>query len=156
MDLARKLHRSACQLNIFLCFCVTLIVAVFGKYIWKIWTVGKITTDPVLLYIMLFQLLISSFWFTSSVVPISINKHQTMARVLVVTSSLSLLAAWLLMEVPALQLRGAAAGLVVGDVINALYILRISLRLLGDNFPDFARSMLSLPKFRLSRSKVAA
>jgi O-antigen/teichoic acid export membrane protein len=154
MDLARKLHRRACQLSIFLCICVIAVVAVFGRYIWKIWTVGKIPTDPVLLNIMLFQLLVSAFWFTSSVIPISINKHQSMARLLVVSSTVSLLIAAALMKVPALQLRGAALGLVIGDAINALYILRISLRLLDDNLPAFVRSMFSLPRLQFSRSKV--
>jgi O-antigen/teichoic acid export membrane protein len=156
MNLAKKLHRRACQLSIFLCLCVTLVVAVFGRYIWKVWTIGKVPTDSVLLYIMLAQLLVSSFWYTSSVIPISINKHQTMARVLVISSFLGLLIAAVLMKVPVLQLRGAALGLVVGDVINVLFILRISLRLLDDNLADFARSMLSVPRLRMPRPKVAA
>ncbi|QNI33355.1 lipopolysaccharide biosynthesis protein [Alloacidobacterium dinghuense] len=156
MELARKLHRHACQLSIFLCCCVTLTVAVFGKYVWKLWTIGKVPTDPVLLNIMLAQLVVSSLWFTSSVIPISINKHQTMARVLVVSSVVSLLLAAGLMKVPALELRGAALGLVIGDAINAFYILRISLRLLDDHLGDFVRSMFTLPRLRMSRSKVAA
>ena len=156
MDLARKLHRRACQLSIFLCLCVAIGVALIGNHIWKIWTVGKVPTDPVLLNIMLIQLVISSFWFTSSVIPISINKNQTMAKVLVLSSILSLLIAAALMKVPTLQLRGAAFALVIGDAINAAYILRISLRLLDDNLADFARSLLTIPRLRTPRPKVAA
>ena len=34
------------------------------------------TTDPVLLNLMLLQMVVSAFWFTSSVVPLSTNQHQ--------------------------------------------------------------------------------
>src|SRR5277367_5356156 len=155
MDVARMLHRRACQISLVLCLSITLLIAFLGDWIWKIWTVGKVPTDPVLLNIMLLQLLVSAFWFTSSVIPISINKHQSMAKLLVVSSTVSLLLAAALMKVPALELRGAALGLVIGDAINALYILRISLRLLDDNLPAFVRSMFSLPRLQFSRSKVA-
>ena len=80
MDLARTLHRRACQISLLLCFGITLAAAFLGDWIWKIWTVGKVPTDPVLLNIMLLQMLVSAFWFTSSVVPMAINQHQRMAR----------------------------------------------------------------------------
>ena len=92
MDLARKLHRRACQISILLCLSITAAITLFGNWIWKVWTVGKVPTDSVLLYIMLLQTLLSSFWFTSMVVPMAINKHQRMARATLVATSLALLA----------------------------------------------------------------
>jgi O-antigen/teichoic acid export membrane protein len=154
VSLARQLHRRACQLSIFLCVCVSLVVAVLGRYVWSAWTMGKVSTDPVLLDIMLVQLLISSLWYTSSVVPISINKHSQMAKVLVFSSSLSLACSWILMRIPSLHLRGAPIGLVIGDLINAIYIVKISLNILDDRLPAFVASIFQIPN--LSRLKPSA
>jgi O-antigen/teichoic acid export membrane protein len=144
MDVARMLHRRACQISLLLCLSITLGVAFLGDWIWKIWTVGKVPTDPVLLNIMLLQMVVSAFWFTSSVVPMAINKHQRMARAMLTATCVALVLAWVLMHVPALGLRGAAIALVAGDLFTAVYVLRESLRLLDDNLGEFARSMLDL------------
>ncbi len=148
MNLARKLHRRACQLSILLCLAITVGITLFGNWIWRIWTVGKVPTDPVLLYIFLGQMLVSAFWFTSLVVPMAINRHQNVARILLVTTLLMLLLSWGLMHVPALGLRGAAIALTVGDLFTALYVLRESLRLLDDNLSGFMSSMFDLSVLR--------
>jgi O-antigen/teichoic acid export membrane protein len=144
MDMARKLHRRACQISILLCLSITLGVAFLGDWIWKIWTVGKVPTDPVLLYLMLLQMLVSAFWSTSSVVPMATNQHQRMARAMLTATCLALALAWLLMHAPTLGLRGAAIALVAEDLFAAFYVLHESLRLLGDNLGDFARSMMDV------------
>ena len=143
--LARKLHAASCQLSIFLCLCVSLLVSVFGNMLWKTWTVGKVVTDPVLLNIMLLQLLLSSLWYSSAVIHLSINKHQGLARITLATSSLSLLIAWLLMRVPSIGLRGAAAAMVVADALTMVYVLKTSLQLLEEPPYDFVRSMTRIP-----------
>jgi O-antigen/teichoic acid export membrane protein len=144
MDVARMLHRRACQISLLLCLGITLGVAFLGDWIWRVWTVGRVPTDPVLLNIMLLQMVVSAFWFTSSVVPLATNQHQRMARAMLTATCVALLLAWLLMHVSALGLRGAAIALVAGDVFTAFYVVRESLGLLGDTLNDFARSMLDL------------
>jgi O-antigen/teichoic acid export membrane protein len=118
MDIARMLHRRACQISLFLCLGITLGVAILGDWIWKIWTVGK--------------------------VPLATNQHQRMARAVLASTCLALVLAWLLMHVSSLGLRGAVLALLAGDIFTAVYVLRESLSLLGDDFGDFARSMLDL------------
>jgi O-antigen/teichoic acid export membrane protein len=156
--LARKLHTASCQISIFLCLCVTAGLGLFGNLVWKIWTVGKITTDPILLDIMLLQLLISALWYTSSVIHMSINKHQGLAKVTLFTSSFSLLIAWGLMRIPSLGLRGAAAAMLIGDAITTVYVLKTSLRLLNETPKAFMTSMVkmsNIPRsFRQSAPKV--
>jgi O-antigen/teichoic acid export membrane protein len=149
MDIARMLHRRACQISLFLCLGITLGVAILGDWIWKIWTVGKVPTDPVLLNLMLLQMVVSAFWFTSSVVPLATNQHQRMARAVLASTCLALVIAWLLMHVSSLGLRGAVLALLAGDLFTAVYVLRESLSLLGDDFGDFARSMLDLSLLQL-------
>jgi O-antigen/teichoic acid export membrane protein len=156
MDVARMLHRRACQISLLVCLSITLGIAFLGNWIWRVWTVGKVPTDPVLLNIMLLQMLVSAFWFTSVVVPLATNQHQRTARAVLIATCTALAAAWFLMHVPALGLRGAALGLVSGDFFTAFYVLRESLQLLNDNLPDFARSMLDLSLLRRLWRKPAA
>ena len=144
MDVARMLHRRACQISLWLCLGITLGVAVLGDWIWKIWTVGKVPTDPILLNIMLLQMVVSALWFTSSVVPMATNQHQRIARVMLTATCLSLVLAWFLMHISALGLRGAAIALLTGDAVTAFYVLRESLHLLGDHLGGFVRSMLDV------------
>jgi O-antigen/teichoic acid export membrane protein len=156
MDIARMLHRRSCQISLLLCLSITLGVAFLGDWIWRVWTVGKVPTDPVLLDIMLLQMVVSAFWFTSSVVPMATNQHQRMARAMLAATCLALVLAWLLMHVGSLGLRGAAIALVAGDLFTAFYVLRESLQLLDENLGDFARSMLDLSLLQglLRRPKV--
>ena len=148
LPLARKLHTTACQISILLCLSVAIFAALFGNYFWKAWTVGKVSTDPILLDIMLIQLLISAFWYTSSVIHMSTNKHQGLAKVTLATACVSLLLAWLLMRIPSVGLRGAAAAMVVADALNTAYVVKKSLRLLEETPYDYFRSMLKFPDIR--------
>jgi Na+-driven multidrug efflux pump len=89
-------------------------------------------------------MVVSAFWFTSSVVPMATNQHQRMARAMLIATCLALVLAWLLMHVSSLGLRGAAIALVAGDAFTAVYVLRESLQLLGDNLGDFVHSQMDL------------
>ena len=100
--LVRKLHRSSCQLSIFLSMLTSLVAAIFGNQIWKTWTLGRFHTDPFLLNLLLLQMLIGSLWFTSSVVPAATNNHQGIAKVILLASALSLGLSYPLMEVQVL------------------------------------------------------
>lgn len=143
--LVRKLHRTSCQLSIIVCLGTTLIAAVFGNHIWKVWTVGKVPTDPVLLNLLLIQMLIGAFWFTSSVVPAATNNHQGIARVMLAAAALSLLLSYPLMNVNSLGLRGAAIALIIGDALTAPYVLHTSLVLVQESLSDFCKSLLEVP-----------
>jgi O-antigen/teichoic acid export membrane protein len=155
INLAKRLHRRACQISIMLCLAIAIVASVFGDHLWKAWTIGKIVTDPILLDSMLFQLVVSAFWYTSSVVPLATNKHQGLAKVLLGATLLSLVLAWLLMRIPALGLRGAAGAMVLTDVLAATYVLKLSLGLLNDTPSAFFLSMLSVPKLRRPSPKPA-
>lgn len=136
----RKLHRASCQVSIILCVGATLLVGVFGRTAWNVWTVGKVQTDPVLLNLLLLQMVIGSLWYTSSVVPAATNHHQGIARVILIASALSLVLCEALVKI--LGQRGAALSLAAGDCVAALFVLRASLSLTDDTVPAFLRSML--------------
>ena len=149
IGLARKLHRHSCQISVILCLCTICVISIFGNHLWRLWTVGRVTTDSVLLNILLLQMVVAAFWFTSAVVPWSINKHQAVTRLMLATAILSLLLTWLLCRVDSLQLRGAAIALVIGDAIMAVSVLRGSLKLVDDSPQEFIASIIRLPRREL-------
>jgi len=145
LALVRRLHRTSCQVSILVCAGTTMLVAVFGNAVWKIWILGKIQTDPVLLYFLLLQMFIGSLWFTSLVVPAATNNHRQVAKVVLGASVMSLVLSYPLMKIDILGLRGAAIALVLGDILIALFVFKTSLRLVEDTVPNFFRSLLEVP-----------
>lgn len=148
IGLARRLHRRCCQLSLLLCLGITGLAALFGNWIWRVWTIREVPTDRVLLFIMLAQMILSAFWFTSSVVPISVNKHQRIAKAMLGASVAALVLAWLLMAHTRAGLRGAALALTFADLATAWYVVHDSLKLVQDNLGDFTRSLFDISALR--------
>jgi O-antigen/teichoic acid export membrane protein len=154
MNLARTLHRRSCQVSLLLCIITVFGVALLGDHVWKIWTVGKVAADPVLLDLLLLQMLVAAFWFTSAVVATSSNRHQSIALMILATTVLSLALSWWLLRIPWLQLRGVALSLILGDLIMAAVVLKQSLEILNDTWGGFLGSMLSVPQqFQILRRR---
>jgi len=145
MALVRSLHRRACQAAIFISIFLASALVLFGNQIWKIWTVNKLATDPILLDLLLLQVLTAALWYTSSVVPAATNNHAGIAKVIVFAAVASLLLSYPLMKVDSLGLRGAAVALFLGDAFTACFVLRVSLKLSEDNIRDFLKSFLQIP-----------
>jgi O-antigen/teichoic acid export membrane protein len=145
LSLVRKLHRTSCQFSILACIGFTILVTIFGNRLWSIWTLGKIETDPVLLNILLLQLVVGAFWYTSAVVPAATNNHGGIAKAILGASCLALVLAYSLMKIPFLGLRGAAVALVIGDMISSVFVLRTSLRIVEDTLENFLQSMCEFP-----------
>ena len=99
---------------------------------------------------MLGLVVFSSLWFTSSVALSATNRHQRLAVVYLVATSTSLLAAWGLCHW--IGLRGAAIALIGGEAFMSAFVLRASLRFLGDTFAGFVGSMFTVPRLRRARA----
>lgn len=146
LALVRRIHRTSCQVSIVVCVGTTMLVAIFGNRLWDAWTLGRVPTDPLLLKILLLQMLLGAFWYTSSIVPVAINRHEELARKILLATAGTLVLSWALMSMPLLGLRGAAIALVVGDLVTVLFVLRTSLRLAEDTLKGFLQSLLANPK----------
>jgi Na+-driven multidrug efflux pump len=90
-------------------------------------------------------MLLGAFWYTSSIVPVATNKHEGIARTILLATILALALSYVLMKVPSLGLRGGAIGLVVGDLLTVHFVLRTSLTLVDDTFKGFLQSLFEFP-----------
>lgn len=140
LPLARVLHRRACQISFWVALLIVAMLALFGSQIVQMWTGGAVRVDDSFLYCMLLVLLANSLWFTSSVVPAAINRHQRMGLLFAIGTALSLVSAMALVQ--SLGLVGVAVSLLLIDSVMTFYVLRRSLHLLEDRLDHFVATVL--------------
>lgn len=158
-DLLRSLHRRACQTALILATFIVLCMMTFGPWFLTHWTGGHVPPSRPLLAILLLVVVIYALWSTSSTLATATNQHQRLASWYVAGTGVTVVFTYLF----ALHfgLYGAAASLILSEVIMNFYVLPASLRLSHDTFPAFIASLLHYPSSlkpanllsRLSRSK---
>lgn len=145
MTLARKLHRHACQLSLWMALVTVLILGLLGEPIVTLWTKNIINFDRTLFYLMLVIIVISSFWFTSLTVLTSTNNHQKVSIYYLVTTIISLILAVILIN--ELGLNGAVIALIFAELLMSFYVVRNSLILLKDDFTFYFKTVSRPPLF---------
>jgi O-antigen/teichoic acid export membrane protein len=140
-DLARKLHRSSCQVALWFALIAVLGLAVAGPECFRMWTRGRVTMNRPCFYVLLLVVVASSLWNTSSAVSVAANRHEALALQYVVGTAASLLLAYPLLG--HFGLVGGACALLACDLWMGCFVVRASNKLLDDHTTDFARSMVS-------------
>jgi O-antigen/teichoic acid export membrane protein len=159
MELVRTLHRRACQMAMLLAIFIVLCMLSFGPWFLTHWTGGHVPPSRPLLAILLFVVIVYSLWSTSSTLATATNKHQRLAVWYMAATGVTVVCTYLLAR--AYGLYGAAASLILSEVIMNMYVLPASLRIANDTFPGFLAAMVHYPPSlrpgallaRLARSK---
>jgi O-antigen/teichoic acid export membrane protein len=158
-DLLRALHRRACQTALILALGVVACMMTFGPWFLTHWTGGHVPPSHRLLAILLLGVVIYALWSTSSTLATATNLHQRLAAWYIVGTGVTVIFTYLLAR--RYGLYGAAASLIISEVIMNLYVVPASLRIAHDTLPAFLASLLEYPPSlkpkalleRLSRSK---
>jgi O-antigen/teichoic acid export membrane protein len=150
--LARRLHRTACQVALWLAVLATAVLAVAGNRIFAVWTHGRIAMDVPAFHLLLAVVLVNSTWNASSAVPMAANRHQRLAAVYMVCMSVSLATAYVYAH--HFGLRGVAAATLLGDVGMSVYVVRMSNLLLDDHWPAFAAAMVDGTQLKILFAKL--
>jgi O-antigen/teichoic acid export membrane protein len=141
--LARNIHRCACQAALGLSLAAVLFLSLFGDAIYGRWTHHKVVLDQNLFHLLLLEVLANSFWFVSSVVPIACNRHQGQAMTFLLSTALSLPAAYVLMKW--IGLVGVGVSLLMVDLCMIAYVVSNSLSLVNDSFGEFSLALFRAP-----------
>ncbi len=141
--LTRTLHRRACQLALVIAVFVVAGMMTVGPYFLHHWTGGHVPPSRPLLAILLLVVVLYSLWSTSSTLAAATNQHQRLAAWYIVATGVTVLFTYLLAV--RYGLYGAAASLIISEVIMNLYVLPASLRIAHDTFPEFMASMVHYP-----------
>jgi len=143
--LARRLHGYACQACVWIGIAVVLVLGATGQRLITIWTRGAVNPDLMFLSLMLLSGVVSALWYTSSVVPMAINRHERMAIYILLGNASSLALAPLFSSF--WGLRGIALALLLADVAMTIVVLRTSLALLEERLVSFAACFFRIPTF---------
>ena len=142
-DLVRIMHRRACQIAIVLSAGVAVCMMLFGPWFLTHWTSGHVPPSRGLLAILLLVVAVYSLWSTSATLQQATNQHRALAAWYTLATGITVVVTYLLAR--PYGLRGAAASLILSEVIMNLYVLPNSLKLAHDTLPGFLKSMLEYP-----------
>jgi len=143
--LVRSLHRSACQIALLVAIAVVAGMATLGPWFLNHWTGGHVAPNRSLLMLLLLVVVLNALWSTSATLAIAINRHQRVALYYVLATGLTLACTYVAAKY--LGLLGAAASLLIAEVIMNSYVLPNSLRISHDTYGEFFASFLRVPAF---------
>jgi O-antigen/teichoic acid export membrane protein len=142
-ELTRTLLRRACQLALLVALVLVLVMLSFGPWFLVHWTGGHVPPSRPLLSILLVVVVLYSLWSTSGTLMTSTNQHQRLATYYILGTSVACVLCYLLAR--AYGLYGAAASLLISEIVMNLYVVPACLRIAHDTLPDFLASMLHYP-----------
>lgn len=143
MEVVRTLHRKAVQIAMFVSLSVVVLVAAFGPTFLHKWTLGKVPSSPWLVGLLLVVVVFYSLWSTSSALVAAINLHERLATVYTFATGITVVVTYFAAR--RYGLYGAAASLLLSEIIMDAYVLPSSLRIAHDSWGDFLKAMLHYP-----------
>jgi O-antigen/teichoic acid export membrane protein len=142
-ELIRTLLRRACQLALIVAIVVVLIMMTFGPWFLTHWTGGHVPPSRPLLSILLLVVVFYSLWSTSAALITSTNQHQRLATYYLVGTSLTCVLCYVFARIWGLY--GAAASLLIAELVMNLYVVPASLRIARETLPAFLAGLLHYP-----------
>ncbi|MHB8233237.1 MAG: lipopolysaccharide biosynthesis protein [Solirubrobacteraceae bacterium] len=143
IGLLRTLHRRSCQLALLVSLGIVAAMRAVGPWFLSHWSGGHVPPSGGLLTLLLLVVIVYALWSTSSTVLTATNQHQRLAVCYVAGTSLTCALCYLLARWQGLY--GAAASLLVSDLVMNSYVLPASLRLSHDTLRGFLRGMVHYP-----------
>jgi O-antigen/teichoic acid export membrane protein len=142
-DLTRTLLRRACQLALLVAVAIVLIMMTLGPWFLTHWTSGHVPPSRTLLSILLMVVVLYALWSTSATLMISTNQHQRLATYYILGTSVTCILCFIFARIWGLY--GAAASLLVSELVMNFYVVPACLRIAHDTLPAFLASMLHYP-----------
>jgi O-antigen/teichoic acid export membrane protein len=141
--LTRTLLRRACQLALIVAVVVVIIMLSFGPWFLTHWTGGHVPPSRPLLSILLVVVVLYALWSTCGTLMTSTNQHQRLATYYILGTSVACVLCYALARTYGLY--GAAASLLISEIVMNLYVVPACLRISRDTLPAFLASMLHYP-----------
>jgi O-antigen/teichoic acid export membrane protein len=142
-ELTRTLLRRACQLALLVALVIVLAMLTVGPWFLTHWTSGHIPPSRPLLTILLLVVVLYALWSTSATLMTSTNQHRRLAVYYIFGTSLSCVLCFFFARTWGLY--GAAASLLISEIVMNLYVVPACLRIAHDTLPAFLSAMLHYP-----------
>ena len=138
-----------------LAIAVVLIAAVMtvGPWFLTHWTRHEVPPSPRLLFLLLVSVLLYSLWSTSSTLLAAINQHRRLSLNYMLATGCTIVVTVFLAK--QYGLLGAAASLILSELIMNVYVVPASLRLSEDHWGPFLRAIVDIPASLRPRALLA-
>ena len=139
-DLAsnRKLHAKAVLVSVLISTSMATGLMVAGSYLFTRWTHGTFEVPPIVWYVMPAGLVPFSLWWVSGEYQRSMNQPWALNAVGTLAAAVSLITTW---AVSGTGIASLAWGSLVFELIMACFVLRRTLRLLGQTLSEFSSDL---------------
>lgn len=144
LALTRSLLRRACQMAVLVSVAVVLALIAGGPWFLHHWTGGHVPPSRGLLSILLVVVIFYSLWSTAASLMTATNQHQRLATYYIIGTSATCVACYFLAR--AYGLFGAAASLLVSEMVMNSYVVPAAVRIAHDTLPAFLISMAHYPQ----------
>ncbi len=144
LALVRSLHRRSCQLALGIALVLIATMMSIGPWFLTHWTAHKVPPSPRLLFLLLVTVFLYSLWSTSSTLLTAINQHRRLSLNYLFATGVTIVATVFMAR--RFGLLGAAASLILSELIMDLYVLPASLRISEDTWGGFLRAMTHIPE----------
>jgi O-antigen/teichoic acid export membrane protein len=141
--LTRTLLRRACQLALLVAIVIVLIMMTLGPWFLTHWTSGHVPPSRNLLSILLLVVVLYALWSTSATLMTATNQHQRLATFYIIGTGLTCILCFFFAR--AYGLYGAAASLLVSEIVMNVYVVPACLRIAHDTLPAFLASLFHYP-----------
>lgn len=151
--LVRSLHRRSCQLALGIAVVLILFMLTVGPWFLTHWTLHNVPPSPRLLLLLLISVFFYSLWSTSSTLLMATNQHRRLSLNYLFATGITI--AVTVVAARHYGLLGAAASLILSELIMDVYVLPASLRIAHDTWPGFLRSLTHIPDAMRPRALLA-
>lgn len=142
--LTRSLLRRSCQMAVIVSISVVLALMAGGPWFLHHWTGGHVPPSRGLLSILLVVVIFYSLWSTAASLMTATNQHQRLATYYIIGTSATCVACFFFAR--AYGLYGAAASLLLSELVMNSYVVPAAVRIAHDTLPAFLASMTHYPQ----------
>ena len=142
LDESRAIMRRATQLSLAISLTLAATLLAFGDPMIRWWTGGAVDPNRGLLVLLVVVVVANSVWSIPAAVLAATNRHKRMAATYLIGSGLSLLVA--VPMTATFGTVGAAASLIVVDVLVVAHALPAALRIVDDTLRSFLRAVINI------------
>lgn len=143
---AARLHRTSVTTALVLSLAGAVLLWSIGPWLYATWTHQMLVVDDQLLIPLLATIPAGAFWYTSSMVALSCNAYEALARRFLFASLIAHLCCWWFSQL--FGLPGTALSILVADMIMIPFVFSRSLSLTEDNRPGILRRFISDIRYR--------
>jgi O-antigen/teichoic acid export membrane protein len=143
-SLFQRLFSKSCQLSLWGCLAICLLVGPGAHWIFPLWTEGKVTMNWPAYLVLLGGVIVNGIWYTSLMIPYATNRHGCIAPYYLLVYGAAAVGLGFF-GATRFGIGGVATALLLTEAATALLVLKISLRMTDVGLMHWLEAVLCPP-----------